>query len=67
LSQGDVLFDNAYLANPGMTIKAYYLLTLQKCANNMNLDAIFDRLNQDPIFANALGRVVSLFNISRLE
>jgi len=67
LSQGDVLFDSAYLANPGMTIKTYYSITLRKCAKNMNLNVIFNRLNQDPIFANALGRIVSLFNISTLE
>ena len=60
LSQGDVLFINAYLAGPGKTIKAYYSLSLQKCAKNMKLNAVSDRLNQDPIFANASGCVVSL-------
>jgi len=62
LSQGDVLFINAYLADPGKT-KAYYSLALQKCAKNMNLNAVFDRLNQDPRFANALGSVVGLLTI----
>jgi len=51
------LFVNAYLADPGKT-KAYYSLALQKCAKNMNLNAIFDCLNQDSRFANALSSVL---------